>query len=279
MKNLLVLTLAIVAACAVDADHPADYSQTAQATTPTVITTPIVHGVVVDNSDSEIYQMSLTGSNHDNTGDVFGFAIRNRVHFDTTLGPNQCGGVYAEARCTSTGPYGLTKMAFEGSAPGGLAFVAYAGQGKARFDDGATIGPTAITGPLTAQQGVNATGTVSTNGTIATTTGPVKLGYTSTLEVLPGALNARLSSCGTGAVGKGQDFAGRIVEGTGATGCFLQWLTPKTDAPFCTCMSQTLGNPVTCLASTTGLTVTNTSTTTSLLGVVYTCIGLTASVP
>lgn len=124
------------------------------------------------------------------------------------------------------------------------------------------------------------------NYALATIAGDVVLNSASGLTAINGLLyfgahqkvsgtalvNGDLSSCGGGTpTASGTDVAGRITEGTTATGCVLTFKATYTSAPYCTCSSETAGVAVTCVATATTLTFSNASAS----GNVFTfhCIG------
>ncbi len=89
-------------------------------------------------------------------------------------------------------------------------------------------------------------------------------------------VNGDLSSCGGGTpTAVGTDKAGRITEGTTATGCVLTFKSTWTSAPFCVCSSETnaAGTPVTvsCVATATTLTFTNASASGNVM--IFHCFG------
>lgn len=88
--------------------------------------------------------------------------------------------------------------------------------------------------------------------------------------------NGDLSSCGGGTpTVTGTDVAGRITEGTTATGCVLTFKATYTSAPYCTCSSESnsAGVPdvVSCVATATTLTLTNASASSKVF--IFRCIG------
>lgn len=111
--------------------------------------------VNVTSAMSEIHVMTLSGSMHDTSGDVFALVVRNRVGFDVTNAGNASGGAYFESSChKDAGANTLTCTGVEASAGGGdnnYSFNGLAGILKNR--DGASLGPTAINGNFTASGG------------------------------------------------------------------------------------------------------------------------------
>lgn len=117
------------------------------ATTPNtqriVIDGPWQNIFTVQNSNSEIFTQTLTGTDHDTSGDVCGVVVRNHVDFDTTVGPNQSCAVYGETTSTrSHGANALINYAVRGKATGGTENRAFfCDAGSIRCDDGASLGP------------------------------------------------------------------------------------------------------------------------------------------
>lgn len=108
-----------------------------------VIDGPWQNIFAVTNANSEIFTQTLTGTDHDTSGDVCGIVQRNHVQFDTTVGPNQSCSIYGEVTSTrSHGANALINYAVRGKATGGTENRAFfCDAGSIRCDDGASLGP------------------------------------------------------------------------------------------------------------------------------------------
>ena len=86
-----------------------------------------------------------------------------------------------------------------------------------------------------------------------------------------------ITGCGTGspaAATGSTDIAGKITEGTTATGCTVAFANTYTNSPFCVCTANAGGAAAACDASgstATSLVIVNTSATGDVI--TYHCIG------
>lgn len=147
---------------------------------------PTAQTVPVTSAMSEIYVMTLTGTGHDTSGDVFGIVVRNNVSFDVTAAGNASGGGFFSSACSkSAGGNTLTCTGVEASAAGGDQNFSFNGTNGTLHNVGpASLGSTTVNGTLLA----------TTNATIGSGTPSVFMPVNGIPTVSPGGLSGDSSN-------------------------------------------------------------------------------------
>ncbi len=147
---------------------------------------------------------------------------------------------------------------------------------------GATLNSVHVTGTSTQDGAITASSTADITGNLTVNSKWGIVAATGHVVAKGTAITTGdLSSCGTGspAVATGStDVAGKITEGTTATGCTLTFKNSYTNVPFCTCTGETSGVAavlVGCHATATTLVLENASATADTY--TYVCIGPSGS--